>query len=133
MVEAKTGNGATDSITEIQLDGEKVDPGTMFNNKAGKKLTIYYVSAKTVNGTTAVYNESYNDTTVAYNYTDTTTVASYYEEPTQQAVWTEPPTQAAYTDPPAPVATDPPAPVVPDPPAPVTPPADNGGGEAPAE
>ena len=133
MVEAKTGNGATDSITEIQLDGEKVDPGTMFNNKAGKKLTIYYVSAKTVNGTTAVYNESYNDTTVAYNYTDTTTVASYYEEPTQQSVWTEPPTQAAYTDPPAPVATDPPAPVVPDPPAPVTPPADNGGGEAPAE
>ena len=134
MVEAKTGNGATDSITEIQLDGEKVDPGTMFNNKAGKKLTIYYVSAKTVNGTTAVYNETYNNTTAAYNYSDTTTVASYYEEPTQQAVWTEPPTQAAYTDPPAPVATDPPAPVVPDPPAPVTPPADNGGGgEAPAE
>ncbi len=44
MVEAKTGNGVTDSITEIQLDGEKVDPGTMFNNKSGKKLTIYYVS-----------------------------------------------------------------------------------------
>ncbi len=133
MVEAKTGNGVTDSITEIQLDGEKVDPGTMFNNKSGKKLTIYYVSAKTVNGTTAVYSESYNNTTVSYNYTDTTTVASYYEEPTQQAVWTEPPTQAAYTDPPAPVATDPPAPVVPDPPAPVTPPADNGGGGEAAE
>ena len=133
MVEAKTGNGVTDSITEIQLDGEKVDPGTMFNNKSGKKLTIYYVSAKTVNGTTAVYSESYNNTTVSYNSTDTTTVASYYEEPTQQAVWTEPPTQAAYTDPPAPVATDPPAPVVPDPPAPVTPPADNGGGGEAAE
>ncbi len=133
MVEAKTGNGVTDSITEIQLDGEKVDPGTMFNNKSGKKLTIYYVSPKTVNGTTAVYSENYNNTTVSYNYTDTTTVASYYEEPTQQAVWTEPPTQAAYTDPPAPVATDPPAPVVPDPPAPVTPPADNGGGGEAAE
>ena len=126
MVEAKTGNGATDSITEIQLDGEKVNPGTEFKNKSGKKLTIYYISAKTTGGTTYNSYETYDNTTANYNYADTTVTSAYYQEQTQ--AYTEPPTQAAYTDPPAPVYTDPPAPVVPDTPAPVETPVDNGGG-----
>ena len=133
MIEAKTGNGATDSITEIKLDDEKITPGTMFNNKSGKKLTIYYVSAKTVNGTAAAYNEGNNSYTTAannYNYTQAATAASNnnYTEQTQ-AVYTAPPTQAVHTEPPAPVATEPPAPVVPDPPpAPAETPVENGGG-----
>ena len=126
MVEAKVGNGATDSITEIQIDGEKVNPGTEFKNKSGKKLTIYYISAKTTGGTTPYSYDTY--TTAVYNYSDTTTtVASYYEEPTQ-AQYVEQPTQAYYTEPVAQTPTSPPAPVVPDPPAPVETPVDNGGG-----
>jgi serine/threonine-protein kinase len=138
MIDAKTGNGATDSITEIKLDDEKITPGTMFNNKSGKKLTIYYVSAKTVNGTAAAYNEGYNSYTTAannYNYTQAATAASNnnYTEQTQ-AVYTDPPTQAVHTEPPAPVATEPPAPVVPDPPpAPAETPVENGGGGEAAE
>ena len=137
MEEAKTGNGSPDSITEIQLEGEKVNPGSMFSNKSGKKLTIYYISPKTVNNggndTTEYYDYSYT-TAADYSYSETvTTSASYYEEATQAPVYTDAPAPVV-TDAPAPVVTDAPAPVVPDnPPAPVEP-ANNGGGEAaPAE
>lgn len=136
MVEAKTGYGSPDTITEIQLENEKVNPGSMFNNKSGKKLTIYYISPKTTGGssdTTEYYDNSSYTTAADYSYSDTTTVASYnnYEEATQAPVVTDAPAPAV-TDAPAPVVTDAPAPAVTDAPAPVidTPPApvDNGGG-----
>lgn len=133
MVEAKTGYGNPDSITEIQLDNEKVSPGTMFNNKSGKKLTIYYISAKTTGGsseTTVYYDYNIYTTAADNSYSDTTTVASYYEEATQAPVITEAPAPAV-TEAPAPVVTDAPAPVIETPPPAVEtpPPADNGGGE----
>ncbi|MCQ2459799.1 MAG: PASTA domain-containing protein [Ruminococcus sp.] len=122
LMEAKNGYGNPDSIVEIKIDDEKVTPGSLYSNKDGKKLIIYYISDKTQSYTTYSY---YNYTTTASNNSTTeqqytyvpvyTTQAQVTEAPaTQPPVVTEPPTQA-----PPPVVTDPPAPpVVTDPPAP---------------
>lgn len=44
--------GVPDSIVELQVDGNRVAPGTYFSNKENKKLTVYYLDAKA-----QVYNE----------------------------------------------------------------------------
>ena len=107
FVESKNGYGKANSIVGLQLDGKAVTPGTTFNNKSGKKLTVYYVSS---NATTAPPQTTAATTTEA----PTTTVAATTQAPV--------PTTEAPTTPPEPI-TNPPEPIT-------NPPAQN---EQPAE
>ena len=96
---------------KMQVDGKTVTPNSTFNNKSGKKLTVFYVSANTV---TAAQTTTAAPTTAA----PTTTVAVTTQAPV--------PTTEAPTTPPEPI-TNPPEPVT-NPPEPVEQPA-----EQPAE
>ncbi|WP_303788446.1 protein kinase [Ruminococcus flavefaciens] len=116
FIESKNSYGKTNSIVELQVDGKVVTPHSSFNNKSGKKLTVYYVSADSV----AVQQTEAVQTTAA----PTTTVAATTQAPV--------PTTQAPTSPPEPITnppepTDPPAPPVVDPP--VEQPNEESGGE----
>ncbi len=111
FVESKDSYGKANSIVGLQVDGKTVTPNSTFNNKSGKKLTVFYVSANTV---TAAQTTTAAPTTAA----PTTTVAVTTQAPQ--------PTTQAPTAPPEPI-TNPPEPVT-NPPEPVEQPA-----EQPAE
>ena len=75
--------GTPDSIYEIQVDGKKVSTGTMFNNKDGKKLTVYYIASDaTVQTTTTEYQQATETTTTEYS--EETTTTEYVQETTTE-------------------------------------------------
>ena len=110
LVKSSNSWGIPDTISQLQIDGKSVSPGTYFSNKEGKKLIVFYISKdasyvpQTVTQTT---------TTSAVTSVVTTTVTVATQAPTDPPV--------VPTDPPAPPPTDPPAPPPTDPPV-VTPP-----------
>ena len=111
FVESKNYYGKANSIIELQVDGKVVTPNSTFNNKSGKKLTVYYASSSAaVQQTTAVQATEAPTTTVV--------VTTQAPQPTTQAP----------TDPPEPI-TNPPEPIT-NPPEPTEPPAEQ---QQPAE
>jgi serine/threonine-protein kinase len=103
FVESKDSYGKANSIVGLQVDGKTVTPNSTFNNKSGKKLTVYYVSANTV---TAAPTTAAPATTEAA--ATTVAVTTQAPQPTTQAP-TAPPEPV--TNPPEPV-TNPPEPPV---------------------
>lgn len=112
FVESKNSYARANSIVELQVDGKVVYSGMEFNNKGGKKLTVYYTSE---NANTQAY------TTQAPTTTEAVTTA----EITTQAPTTQPPviTELPTTLPPEPSTS----PIVPDDPPVDNPNPDDGG------
>ena len=112
FVESKNYYGKANTIIELQVDGKVVTPNSTFNNKSGKKLTVYYASSSaSVQQTTAAQATEAPTTTAA-------AVTTQAPQPTTQAP----------TDPPEPI-TNPPEPIT-NPPEPTEPPAEQ---QQPAE
>ena len=105
FVEAKNSYARANSVVELQVDGKVVYSGTEFNNKGGKKLTVYYVPESA-----QIYTTQAPTTTVAATTAEPTTQPPV--QTTEAPVITEPPTQ-----PPEPATA---APITPD-----DPPVDN--------
>lgn len=105
FIESKNAYGTPNTIIELQVDGKIVTPGSYFNNKEGKKLTVYYIPEGSNN---------YQETTTAYVETttaETTTTTAVVTEAQTTAAVTEAPTQAATeppTEPPTQAPTEPP-------------------------
>lgn len=96
--------GTPNTITELQVDGKRVEAGTYFSNKEGKKLTVYYIPQDAVMQTTTttvpVTTEDVQTTTAPQpteNIQTTTTVQSVEPPVTTQPPVVEPP---VVTDPP---------------------------------
>lgn len=87
VAEKSAASGTPNTVTQLLVDGQKVNPGDTFSNKEGKNLVVYYLSSDAVIGTTA-------PPTTAPPPVETTTAAPATEPPT------DPPTDAP-TDPPA--------------------------------
>lgn len=87
--ETTAASGTPNTVTQLLVDGNKVNPGDVFSNKDGKNLVVYYLSSEAVIVTT----------------TTTTTTAPPVETTTTPAP-TEPPSTEPPTDPP--VEADPP-------------------------
>jgi len=103
---SKSYYGTPNTVVEIEVDGKKVNAGSTFSNKEGKKLKIYYVpeaseQAPTSSWTPETTTSAQIETTQPQNVTPTETPTQYVEPPT-----TPPAPQP--TDPPAPQPTDPP-------------------------
>ena len=137
FVEAKFAYGTPDSIVELKVDDEKINPGTIFDNKSKKILKIYYIPGSDSSNTYTTAYQSYSYTTAAsssavttYQQNYTTADSGYTPVYTTQA-------EPVITNPPEPIVTDPP--VIPDTPSipdtPVAPPAEQpqGNAETPAE
>ena len=86
--------GTPDSIYELQVDGKKVSSGTLFNNKGGKKLTVYYIAsdANVVTTTTTQY------VTQEVTTTEQQETTTQYVEPTEAP--TDPPQPPTISEPP---------------------------------
>ncbi len=122
LIKSSSSWGVPDTISQLQVDGKSVSPGTYFSNKDGKKLIVFYISK---DASYVPHTVTQASTTAAVTTVATTTVAVMTQAPTQAP--TDPPTQAP-TDPPAPPATDPPAPPPTDPPV-ITPPPEGDEGD----
>ncbi len=94
--ESTATSGTPNTVTQLLVDGKKVNPGDTFSNKDGKNLVVYYLSSDAVIVTTTT---TFATTTTAAE--TTTTAAPVVTEPptTEAPVVTEP-----VTDPP--VVTD---------------------------
>ncbi len=129
FVEAKNYYGTPDSIVELKVNDEKVNPGSLFNNKGDKKLMIYYVAGGSSQSsiTTAYQQYSFVTTATDSSYSYVTT-APYIPEVTTPVVVTEAPVEPPVTpvEPPVTPVEPPVTPVEP----PVTPVEPQGGGEA---
>lgn len=108
FIESKNAYGKANSIVELQVDGKTVSPNTVFNNKDGKKLTVYFIpAASEVVYTTAAATQAATTEVV------TTTAAPTTQAPVQttQAPTTQPepvttaPVEQYVTNPPEPVET----------------------------
>ncbi len=120
--------GEPNDVVQLQVEGKVVYPGSVFSNKEGKKLIVYYITddADIIGGFDPNQNIYIDDggesqTTTQYQYIPPATTAPAYVEPVTQAP--EPVTQA-----PEPV-TQAPEPVTQAPP--VDPPTQAQGGEDP--
>ena len=120
--------GEPNDVVQLQVEGKVVYPGSVFSNKEGKKLIVYYITddADIIGGFDPNQNYYIDDggesqTTTQYQYIPPVTTAPAYVEPVTQAP--EPVTQA-----PEPV-TQAPEPVTQAPP--VDPPTQAQGGEDP--
>ncbi|MBQ6250252.1 PASTA domain-containing protein [Ruminococcus sp.] len=95
FIESKSSYGKANTVVELQVEGKVVSPNTLFSNKEGKKLTVFYVS------------ENANAQQYATAAPQVTEAPATTAEPVTQAPTTAAP---APTDPPPtdPPATDPP-------------------------
>lgn len=86
VAENSATSGTPNTVTQLLVDGKKVNPGDTFNNKDGKNLVVYYLSSNAVIITTPA------PTTAPPVETTTTTAAPPPTDP--------PPTDPPPTDPP---------------------------------
>lgn len=108
FIASKGYSGTPNSIIELQVEGKKINPGEVFSNKEGKKLTVYYVPEDSdVQPSTQGYTSSTEPTTTTEPAV-TTTAEPVTDPPpaTDPPVTDPPPTNPPATDPPPPVVTD---------------------------
>ncbi len=94
FIEYKANYGTPDTIVELQFEAKRVTPGTLFSNKEGKKLTVYYIpeNAKIQTTTQAPETTTQAQVTTQQNTEATVTTTEPQQPPTLHVdTTTEPP------------------------------------------
>jgi len=90
LVEDTSGNGTANSITRIEVRGEKTSPGNKVNISSGEKLMVYFVIKDATTTTTTTTTVTTTEAVTTPVVTTTTTAPPPPTEPPTEAP-TEPP------------------------------------------
>jgi len=91
LIEDTSGNGTPNSVTRIEVRGEKTSPGNKVNIASGEKLMVYFVIKDATTTTVTTTTEEVTTTTETTTTTTTVQTEPPTEAPTQAP--TEPPQQ----------------------------------------